>query len=165
MSDVFECPDCGYKVQPREFPASAITMQKQIVENVKARGYWEGLPAWAIACRQMPKLVEEVCEIAEPVDDAFSGSFSQRLLSIHGTARSEFRDMEGWQALVENLDPEWLARIDWQKMLEEAFDAQVVLCNFVAAIMEHTNGDADQDCDLMLGALRKSEADISRGTK
>lgn len=128
-------------------------VQVRIWDAVVARGYAAGYTKKQLVARQLTKLVEEVGEAVGYMALSTEGLFDEELDLMRARARRRF-DERDWTHCGPDPDV-------YDLVTEELYDCQVVLC-CLASVLGELRG---QSIDLMGGALRKAEKDISRGVR
>jgi hypothetical protein len=130
-----------------------MSIQSDIVEAVRSRGYLEGWTNEQLAARQAMKLVEEVQELsscAGTIGD-MNGSTWQEQSTAH---EKLWEAGEAARLVFDCGDCGTLESTDYAK--KELFDI-IVVCSVLA----HALGVED----MMQGALDKAQADVRRGVR
>lgn len=137
------------------------TPQSIVNDNIRARGYRDGWSAESFLMRQITKLAEELGEVARNVRLADDLDFG-----IEATGREakdlfdkDKQDSDLFKAANYVLPCGYTSHIE--SISSELTDMQVVL--FAAAsVIEELTG---RPFDIQMEAIRKSQADISRGVR
>ena len=130
--------------------------QEAIYAKTCARGYCDGWTPYQFAVRQIPKLLEEVAELAAHTN-SLTVNLNHSVKSVAKYARDDFDDEDSWRHFW-SID---FDRTDLDSVLDEAADVMVVLCNMVEAIGQHYG----RDYDLLEMALSKATKDVERGKR
>ena len=127
-----------------------MSIQQDVAQYVKDRGYHDGLDSDQLACRHVAKLAEELGEIAIEVDyRTFADGhlhWGEYVNRARWEARSEFDDLDAWRRY---------RIIDREQMKAELADLQVVILS-MAEVMGF---------DVLATALEKAQADVERGVR
>lgn len=124
-----------------------MSIQQQVYQAVKARGYVDGWTPEQFAARQVPKLAEELAELSETVQRAYSLDFILRLRLLGEDARTNFDHVRGWHSLT--------PVIDRARACAELADIVVVALCMAEAL----------GVDVLSAALDKARADVGRGKR
>lgn len=126
--------------------------QEAIFEALVARRYTAGLTAEQLTARQVAKMLEEVCELAQHVE-GFSGQTDILIDALRCRARTEFDDLARWQNY---------GRVrSFGGIKAELPDVGVTLANTAEAL---TWAD-EYAFDVMQAAVDKATADVARGVR
>lgn len=126
--------------------------QEAIFASLQRRGYTIGLTLEQLTARQVCKMLEEVCEVAQHVN-GFSDEIDRLISQLHDAARAEFDDLERWKCIG--------GIADYAGLKAELPDVAVTLANTAEAL---TWAD-EYAFDVMAEAVKKAAADVARGVR
>lgn len=141
-----------------------MTPQEQVVDAVKARGYWEGYSAYQMLARNLVKMAEELAEatawvVLEPTAAVgFGATKLEALFTLVGLVARERFDA---RAPADWYDNDEATPYVAEKTAKELADMQVVLFNAAQAFGEWRG----EPFDVVQAALDKSRADVARGVR
>jgi NTP pyrophosphatase (non-canonical NTP hydrolase) len=137
--------------------------QKEVSDNIKKRGYYEGHEPVPLLARHIAKMTEELSELGDAVlmaNDKCESveSFEDALMNVLDCARYAF-DYGDWSnaELVSSIDDPG----DVLSLETELADVVVVALSMAEIIRQNF----DSDFDVLQWALQKSQADIARGIR
>jgi NTP pyrophosphatase (non-canonical NTP hydrolase) len=127
-----------------------MTIQQQVFQAVRDRGYLDDWTTEQATARQVCKLQEELAELASEVD-GMDEPTRQNIRKAGAQARADFDDEDAWRSPI--VDGWKFGYTD--RAAAELYDLQVVV--FVLAEL--------LGVDVQAGALDKARADVERGKR
>jgi hypothetical protein len=112
--------------------------------NIGARGYLAGWDDEQLVARQFVKIVEELAEVFEHL--LLARGIGEAVADVGKLAKQHFDNPNAWQGA---------GVLDWDALLAEVNDVQVVLSTALATLQHNA----------VEGALAKSVDDVARGVR
>lgn len=138
-----------------------MNFQKQISENIRARGYYEGYKPVPLMARHVAKLAEELGELGDEFYMGACGTlledFESNLRHTKIYAKLVF-DNSDWQSSSFLIDPNEKETVS--KIKKELADCLVVIMSMAQIVSDNFG-----EFDVLQAALDKSERDIERGVR